>query len=158
MIVAQEGDALTLTCLEMILPGRVVNDDAAAWAVPVSNPANSIFKIHSFPEVSSDFRRKSSVGDVTTVDELMTSDRRNLSVATRTLVLDPLERADDPERLVCGSVDVGSTSVDVDVVYPPTFTIRRVPAFGIPVVEGMKISMVRYFLKMFESDQTKEFF
>ena len=144
---AQEGDALTLTCLEILTPGRAVNDEAAKWTFPASDPANSFFKVHSWPEVSTDhpgFRRKWSSVDA---DELLTPDRFNLSVATRTLLLDPLERSDDPERIVCGSVNGGSTSIDVDVVYPPTFTIRRVPAFGIPVVEGMKISMVSLNMK-----------
>jgi len=143
VISAQEGDSLSLTCLQ-ILPNDLVNDGAAEWSVLGSNPANSFFKVHSVTKDSGNLER-------TQKSETESENDSNTAVATRSIVTDPLERSDDPLRFTCQSGDaisddviVGATFVDVDVVYPPTFTIRRVPAFGVPVVEGMRISMVLF--------------
>ncbi len=47
------------------------------------------------------------------------------------------------ERLRCESALVRGdvTGVAVAVDHPPTFTIRRTPAFGMPVAEGMTVSL-----------------
>ena len=37
------------------------------------------------------------------------------------------------------NVSCGSTLVKIEVHYPPSFTIRREPQFGIPIVEGMTV-------------------
>ena len=131
MITVQEGDSVSLTCLQT-LPNNSVNEGPAKWTVHGSKPSNSLFKMHS---LTANFEE----------EHLGTHfDGLNVSVATRTILTDPFERSDDPLRYTCLSDDVigGATFVDVDVVYPPTFTIRRVPAFGVPVIVGMRISMV----------------
>ena len=39
------------------------------------------------------------------------------------------------------SAHFGVASLGLEVHYPPTFTIKRTPGFGIPVVEGMTLSL-----------------
>jgi hypothetical protein len=120
VITAQEGDSLALTCLHASTSPKT-GDAVPAWKVAGSKPADSSLELHELP----------SDGGF------------NVTVSTRTIRFDPLERSDAPLRLDCAAVAGSDARVTVDVAFPPTFTIRRVPAFGIPVVEGMKISMVR---------------
>ena len=39
------------------------------------------------------------------------------------------------------NVSCGSTVVRIDVLYPPSFTIKREPQFGIPILEGMTVML-----------------
>ena len=137
MITAQEGDSLSLVCLQILPSHRhQVDEETAKWTIAGSKPVvDSSFKIHSWSKNSAEnhFRREISSEN---------NFHSNLSVATRSIVLDPLERSENPMNFECGSTTDGKTSVEVAVVYPPTFTIRRIPAFGIPVVEGMRIALV----------------
>ena len=144
MITTQEGDSLSLVCLQILPshPHHQVDEKTAKWTITGSKPVDSSFKIHSWSKNSAEnhFRREISIEN---------NVHSNLSVATRSIVLDPLERSENRMNFECGSAIDGKTSVEVAVVYPPTFTIRRIPAFGIPVVEGMRIALVNIFLNRF---------
>ena len=125
VITAQEGDSLSLTCLSNVSTSNI--ESAAKWKT--SSLAASSFKVYSWP------------------DKHPTTDNGhppsfNESLVAQTITLDPLERSENPLKFECRSA-TNSESVTVDVTFPPTFTIRRVPGFGIPVVEGMRISLVR---------------
>jgi len=58
-----------------------------------------------------------------------------------------VDRASHGAQLRCAAGAAGSdfdiqmTDVLVSVDYPPTFTIRRTPGFGIPVTQGMTVSL-----------------
>ena len=39
------------------------------------------------------------------------------------------------------NVSCGSTVVRIDVLFPPSFTIKREPQFGIPILEGMTVML-----------------
>lgn len=58
------------------------------------------------------------------------------------LIIHSVDRALDGLEVACHREDVETSSaVLLRVDYPPTFTITRVPAFGVPVVEGMTVSL-----------------
>ena len=38
----------------------------------------------------------------------------------------------------------GTTVVKINVHYPPSFTLKREPQFGIPIIEGMTVMLGRY--------------
>jgi len=125
VIIAQEGDSISLTCLSRVSTSKI--DSAAKWKT--SSAAASSFKVYSWP----DKHRGTDNEHSSTFNE---------SLVAQTITLDPLERADNPLNFECESA-TNTQIVTVDVNFPPTFTIRRVPGFGIPVVEGMRISLVR---------------
>ena len=54
------------------------------------------------------------------------------------VTLRDVERSSNGAELACAYDGGEKAAVTVHVEYPPTFTIHRVPAFGIPVVEGEK--------------------
>ena len=92
---------------------------------------------------SSNLKAKESTLSVHKVLPGRTSDHVKY-IATRTIRIDSLERSVNPIDLECvadTSVDDGdkvtrrreNLVVSVEVNYPPTFTIRRTPAFGVPV-------------------------
>jgi hypothetical protein len=119
----------------------------AKWSITGSKPVDSYLKIHSWSKNSADDHLHK---EISLESKLENNIHSNLSVATRSIVLDSLERSENPMNFECESMIDEKTSekslVKVDVVYPPTFTIRRIPAFGIPVVEGMRIALVNMFL------------
>ena len=39
------------------------------------------------------------------------------------------------------NVSCGSTLVKTDIFYPPSFTLKREPAFGIPILSGMTVTL-----------------
>ena len=122
MITAQEGESLTLTCLE-ISTERSGFELSTPWSTG-SKPIESVLQVHTWP-----------------TEETQQQQRQH--VVSRSLVIDSLERSDGPIHFECKSSKQETEVVIVDVNFPPTFTIRRVPAFGIPVVEGMRISLVK---------------
>ncbi len=148
MITAQEGDSLSLICLQILSSHlrHQVNEEMAKWSIMGSKPVDSSLKIHSWSKNSADDHLHKEISFESKLENNVHS---NLSVATRSIVLDSLERSENPMNFECESMIDEKTSekslVKVDVVYPPTFTIRRIPAFGIPVVEGMRIALVNMF-------------
>ena len=132
MITAQEGESLTLTCLE-ISTEKSGFELSTPWSTD-SKPIESVLQVHPWPTEESQQQQQ---------QQQQQSHVATAHVVSRSLVIDSLERSDWPIHFECKSSKQETEIVIVDVNFPPTFTIRRVPAFGIPVVEGMRISLVK---------------
>ena len=132
VITAQEGESLTLNCLE-ISTEKSGFELSTPWSTG-SKPIESVLQVHPWPTEESQQQQQ---------QQQQQSHVATAHVVSRSLVIDSLERSDWPIYFECKSSKQETEIVIVDVNFPPTFTIRRVPAFGIPVVEGMRISLVK---------------
>ena len=123
VITASEGDDVDLACA-IIVRKQNVRDGAKSVLRWTSKTAQVEGLDLSRQETAEHFVQNNDevLGFVTTL-ELLDVDR-------------DLNRAD----LSC-SAHFGVASFTLEVEYPPTFTIKRVPGFGIPVLSGMTVSL-----------------
>ena len=125
----QEGESLTLLC-GVIINKEKEENSALQWALEQSEDNNEVD--------NQDLLNRDGLSQETY--EYFIQNNDHLVGALSSATLSPVDRGSNLARVSCSSQsDIADLVINVE--YPPTFTLKRTPGFGIPILEGMTVSL-----------------